>query len=438
MAQVTFFRALDMRLAPIYGGVVESITASQIVASTVDDRGETTYTGGFTANTITQEILGGTLNGVRSVFDNVTQWQATGINVPVLDAFRAINTNPDLTAFFSLILAGNDQIFGSSGDDRLYGFAGNDFLFGGAGNDFIDGGDGFDTASFANLFRQSTISGSPVGTATISGPSGTDTLVSIETLRFVDGLEAYSPYTITGQAFRLYQATLGRAPDPIGLGNLVDALGKGLTTVLASAQGLVGSAEFQAKYGALDNGGFVTQLYANVLGRAPDATGFANWKGALDANALTRAQVVLGFSDSAEFIGRTTAPFDAGVWAPDPAAVDALRLYQTAFDRLPDATGLINWTNARTAGTSLQSMANSFIGSTEFRNTYGSLSNDGFVRQLYLNALDRPGDAPGIAAWVGALNANQLTRADVVLGFAYSTEMTIKLQPLVADGILFV
>ena len=61
--------------------------------------------------------------------------------------------------------------------------------------------------------------------------------------------------------------------------------------------------EFQATYSTLDNTQFVTQLYQNVLARAPDPAGLAGWVGALDAGLLTRGGVLLGFSDSAEFIG---------------------------------------------------------------------------------------------------------------------------------------
>ena len=99
--------------------------------------------------------------------------------------------------------------------------------------------------------------------------------------------------------FRLYQATLDRAPDITGFGNWSGRLADGmaLETVASS---FVGSPEFQATYGALDNPGFVALLYQNVLGRAPDATGLANWSERL-GDGMSRAEVVLGFSQSPEF-----------------------------------------------------------------------------------------------------------------------------------------
>jgi hypothetical protein len=47
----------------------------------------------------------------------------------------------------TLILSGNDQIYGADGDDVLWGYEGNDFLSGGGGNDKFYGGGGYDTIS---------------------------------------------------------------------------------------------------------------------------------------------------------------------------------------------------------------------------------------------------------------------------------------------------
>ena len=43
------------------------------------------------------------------------------------------------------------------------------------------------------------------------------------------------------------------------------------------------SPEFIARYGALDNAEFVSLVYQNVLGRNPDAAGFAFWTRQLQA-----------------------------------------------------------------------------------------------------------------------------------------------------------
>ena len=270
-----------------------------------------------------------------------------------------------------------------------------------------------------------------------AGPDG-NVSPSADVLRFADGWLALDGGTELGSALRLYQATLGRAPDPTGLGFWTDALETGALSLAEEAQGFVASAEFQARYGVLGNAGFVDLLYLNVLGRAADAEGHAHWTVGLDAGATTRAEVVLGFSESAELKSDTAADYAAGVWAADPAAVDAMRYYETVLDRLPDAGGLLFWIEARGRGVTLEQMADAFTGSAEFEARYGALPDQGFVERLYLNALDRAGDAEGIAHWTGALEAGALSRADVVAGFAMSHEMAVKLTPFAADGVAFV
>ena len=47
----------------------------------------------------------------------------------------------------------------------------------------------------------------------------------------------------------------------------------------------------------------MTLVYQNVLGRSPDASGLAYWRGQLDSGASTRGQVMTGFSESPEYRG---------------------------------------------------------------------------------------------------------------------------------------
>ena len=101
-----------------------------------------------------------------------------------------------------------------------------------------------------------------------------------------------------GQAFRLYMAALDRTPDPAGLASWTNLLRSG-TDLDDVAHGFVTSAEFESRYGDLDNSEYVTQLYRNVLNRTPDASGHANWIAHLEAGE-TREAVLIGFSESAE------------------------------------------------------------------------------------------------------------------------------------------
>lgn len=134
-------------------------------------------------------------------------------------------------------------------------------------------------------------------------------------LRFTESLEhqnktatealAFTTAGLTAQwsdeVFRLYQATLDRAPDGRGHLGWSERLSSGDATHEEVTSRFVNSLEFQARYGSLSNEAFVTQLYNNVLDRDPDANGLAGWTGWLDRDEMTREEVVLRFSESAEF-----------------------------------------------------------------------------------------------------------------------------------------
>lgn len=100
------------------------------------------------------------------------------------------------------------------------------------------------------------------------------------------------------EATRLYKAAFSRAADAPGLAATRDALSHGASAETV-AQGFVNSSEFQRAYGALSATDFVTQLYRNVLGRAPDAGGLAVFTNALNSGA-SRGYVLAGLSESDE------------------------------------------------------------------------------------------------------------------------------------------
>jgi hypothetical protein len=122
-----------------------------------------------------------------------------------------------------------------------------------------------------------------------------------------------------------------------------------------------------------------------------------------------------------------------GVFDPTGTAGTVSRLYQAALNRAPDLPGLKAWTNIiDTNQLSLAAVANSFANAPEFIHNYGSLSNDGFVRTLYQNALGRPADAGGEQAWDDALTSG-LTRGQVALGFAQSPENRARTLSVAGD-----
>jgi len=103
------------------------------------------------------------------------------------------------------------------------------------------------------------------------------------------------------QIIRLYNAYFDRNADHAGLAYWSDqivAKGKSINTV---SNAFAASPEFTTMYGDLDNAGFVTLVYQNVLDREPEPAGFAYWKGQLDQGKVNRGKVMTHFSESPEY-----------------------------------------------------------------------------------------------------------------------------------------
>ncbi len=102
---------------------------------------------------------------------------------------------------------------------------------------------------------------------------------------------------------RLYEAFFLRAPEADGLEYWTGQADSGVKLeVIASA--FAQSAEFQDQYGALGDQQFVELVYANVLGRSPEADGLTYWTSMLQGG-LDRGTAMVGFSESAEFVKST-------------------------------------------------------------------------------------------------------------------------------------
>lgn len=178
---------------------------------------------------------------------------------------------------------------------------------------------------------------SPASEAAVPGASYTET-----------GCEGHSDAVA-----RLYVAAFGRTPEADGFDFWVDAYSSAAWTLPAMAAFFVESTEFNARFGAIDDPGFVTQLYNNVLDRGPDDEGLNFWVGQLAAD-LTRGQLLLRFSESPENITNSgtahpiLGPFNEGITTPfdcdSPDVIELCNAYivyleRTEFDALTTALG---------------------------------------------------------------------------------------------------
>ena len=167
-----------------------------------------------------------------------------------------------------------------------------------------------------------------------------------------------------------------------------------------------------APFGSFD--ALITQQIKDFLGRSPIASELTEWHARLLNGEFTPDGTILALANSYP-------------WSINRGPLT--RLYWAFFLRVPDLGGLNYWLGRLNSGTPLAGAAAQFAGSSEFVNTYGSLSNSAFVTKIYQHVFNRNPDAGGLAYWTGKLDAHALTRGDVMVGFSESSEGKRVLEP---------
>jgi len=114
----------------------------------------------------------------------------------------------------------------------------------------------------------------------------------------------------------LYVAVLGRAPDAEGFAYWTNALSQGATLEQINAEWMTNQVEVQTRYEGLNPDQFLSAIYENVLGRMPDAAGLAYWTPLLESGTLSRDTFV--------------SAIIAGAKAPTGGASDAALLSNRA------------------------------------------------------------------------------------------------------------
>ena len=178
------------------------------------------YHSSITGNVTSVSLLSGTYSA-----------KISGINV----SYASLADYPTASDFFSFVMAGNDQVNGTTASEYLFGFDGNDTLNGGAGNDTLDGGAGNDTLTggggldtFAGGLGDDTYvidRSDELVTITENADAGSDTLkvayanastTVAQTISLVGALSEVENVTISGTG--LFNVT-GNALDNVLTGN---------------------------------------------------------------------------------------------------------------------------------------------------------------------------------------------------------------------------
>jgi hypothetical protein len=117
-------------------------------------------------------------------------------------------------------------------------------------------------------------------------------------------------------------------------------------------------------------------------------------------------------------------------------AGQAYRVYQAAFNRIPDNGGLKYWIGLMDGGVSLPTVSSAFIASAEFKALYGvNPTNELFVSKLYDNVLHRTPDISGYNYWVGLLNTKKIDNISTLINFSESPENQAGVIGVIQNGI---
>lgn len=441
MAVLSFYQTVDMLQSKLFYGDVTAFSGTSI---TIDDKNgnKATYYGNFIYDQFV--LSSGILTGADVFIDYSMSYSLRDTYMDAVTIFDFVYYG-DAIGLEKLILSYGDTIYGTANNDILAGWLGNDYIFGGAGNDVLyggadddtlDGGLGVDTARYDSFKSDYSVIKTSNALSVSGGVDGHDTLINIERLHFSDTNVAFDINGNAGQAYRLYQAAFDRKPDANGLSFWMDYLDSG-HLLKEVATGFINSAEFINMYGENSTADqFVTNLYGNVLHRAPDQQGFDYWVDSIVRGINNKEDVLVAFSESTE---NQVNLIDAIGLDVGSNAGQAYRIYQAAFDRKPDNVGLSLWINYMNSGHSITEVATGFIGSDEFIGLYGeNPTADQFVTNLYGNVLHRAPDQYGFDYWVGSISNGVNSKEDVLVAFSESPENQVNLIDIIGKGIDYV
>ncbi|MGN6694160.1 MAG: DUF4214 domain-containing protein [Aquihabitans sp.] len=153
---------------------------------------------------------------------------------------------------------------------------------------------------------------------------------------------------------RLYLAGLGRLPDRSGLQYWTQRHKAGVPLVKL-AEKFISSSEFVRRYGNPSNAGYVDVLYRNVLDRGADANGSDYWNRRLAFGVITRAGLLVQFSESGENQTKTATKVEASL------------VYVGMVLRAPDPSVLTWWATKKAGGSPLSTLTDLVYGSAAYR-----------------------------------------------------------------------
>lgn len=240
-----------------------------------------------------------------------------------------------------------------------------------------------------------------------------------------DPYEITEDDTIADFIANLYLNVLGRTPAQSEVSSWLNQVNQKQMTGGDLVKGFTNSQEFLGRN--YSNEDYVECLYHVYLNRASDLQGKAMWVRKLEEGA-TRNQVADGFAGSVEFgeycarYGVAQGGYSMQYTKLYPKIAEFVsEYYRGLLYREPDEQGLENWTRKMIQGSTAAELTKGFINSQEFKNH--EIDRSDFVERLYLTYLNRASDPQGKANWEAKLpTMSYEEKIQVIRGFLGSQE----------------
>ncbi|MDB5412306.1 MAG: hypothetical protein JWR10_641 [Rubritepida sp.] len=255
-----------------------------------------------------------------------------------------------------------------------------------------------------------------------------------DVLQLLDGTVYYSGNSKAAWIWSAYETVLGREPHNYEMWQ-ADRTVDNSVAPADFINGLLGSAEYQQKYGSLDNIHLVERFYLNTSGTI-SAGGTAYHAGHLDAG-YTRATVVQNFIDFRKDLGQTEARADQGIFVAKAYVQQAEILINVGAGYAPSSdTGW--WGNAVAAGqATMSALANGIMGLPGYAQHMGALDTRGFVTQFFAGAVGFAPDVATVDAFTSAIDSGGYTRAQYMEAVAWGVTLTDSYVYQRPDGAAF-
>lgn len=216
--------------------------------------------------------------------------------------------------------------------------------------------------------------------------------------------------TNSEQVLELYTAMFNRAADASGLNYWVNEMDSNGWSIQNVASSFAQQTEYQTAYPSSgSNSDFITTIYQNLLGRAPDTDGLNYWVGELDSGNVAPEHAVLAIISGAKANTTTQGISDAQLISNKTSVSDYFANTLSLNDLTEAASVMTNVSSDTSSVTQAQTTLNTIAANSYSADALGTFGDSKYL--VYKTAKSY-NDAVAAAAQVDSTNSSKLVQID--------------------------